>query len=222
MTGEMQTPTLERSISVLSGFPFSSAQFTTSPGTPLIRIRDLLNHFTETNFIGVFDPVYLVRPGDILIGMDGDFSVVHWKGPKALLNQRVCKVITTDSEIDSSFLYWWLQPHVESIHKRTPQTTVRHLSVGDIYRVPRPPFPRNVQAYVATVLDTVDEAITKTEAVIAKLKQVRAGLLHDLLTRGLDEHGQLRDPIAHPEQFKDSPLGRIPREWMVSPLFALS
>jgi hypothetical protein len=39
------------------------------------------------------------------------------------------------------------------------------------------------------VLDTVDEAIAKTEAVIAKLKQVRAGLLHDLLTRSLDENG---------------------------------
>jgi len=69
------------------------------------------------------------------------------------------------------------------------------------------------QSRIAAVLDTLDEAIAKTEAVIAKLKQVRAGLLHDLLTRGLDEHGQLRDPIAHPEQFKDSLLGRIPREW---------
>ena len=47
---------------------------------------------------------------------------------------------------------------------------------------------------IAAVLDTVDEAITATEAVIEKLKQARAGLLHDLLTRGLDEHGQLRDP----------------------------
>ena len=64
------------------------------------------------------------------------------------------------------------------------------------------------------MLDTVDEAIAKTEAVIAKLRQVRAGLLHDLLTRGLDENGQLRDPIAHPEQFQDSPLGGIP-EWHV-------
>src|SRR5262249_39315773 len=71
------------------------------------------------------------------------------------------------------------------------------------------------QARIAAVLDTVDEAIAKTEAVIAKLKQVRAGLLHDLLTRGLDEHGQLRDPIAHPEQFRDSPLGWIPREWEI-------
>ncbi len=61
----------------------------------------------------------------------------------------------------------------------------------------------------------MDEAIAKTEAVIAKLRQVRAGLLHDLLTRGLDPHGQLRDPIAHPEQFHASPLGQIPKEWTV-------
>jgi type I restriction enzyme S subunit len=73
--------------------------------------------------------------------------------------------------------------------------------------------PKPEQDFIAAVLDTVDEAIAKTEAVIAKLKQVRAGLLHDLLTRGLDEHGQLRDPIVHPEQFQDSLLGQIPREW---------
>ncbi len=55
----------------------------------------------------------------------------------------------------------------------------------------------------------------KAENKDAKLKQVRAGLLHDLLTRGLDEHGQLRDPIAHPEQFRESRLGRIPAKWEV-------
>lgn len=74
------------------------------------------------------------------------------------------------------------------------------------------------QTRIAYILDTVDEAIAQTEAVIAKLKQVRAGMLHDLLSYGLDEHGQLRDPIAHPEQFKDSPLGLIPREWDYKPI----
>ncbi|MGH7823784.1 MAG: restriction endonuclease subunit S [Candidatus Binatia bacterium] len=70
------------------------------------------------------------------------------------------------------------------------------------------------QRTIGAILRLMDDAIAKTEAVIAKLKQVRAGLLHDLLTRGLDEHGQLRDPIAHPEQSQDSPLGRIPKEWL--------
>jgi type I restriction enzyme, S subunit len=33
-----------------------------------------------------------------------------------------------------------------------------------------------------------------------------------------DEHGQLRDPIAYPEQFKGSPLGRIPKGWKLEAL----
>jgi type I restriction enzyme S subunit len=78
--------------------------------------------------------------------------------------------------------------------------------------------PPEDQKPIAVVLDTVDEAIAKTEAVIAKLRQVRAGLLHDLLTLGLDHNGLLRDPIAHPEQFQDSPLGQVPTEWTIAPL----
>ncbi len=74
------------------------------------------------------------------------------------------------------------------------------------------PKPSQRQA-IGRVLDTIDDAITKTEAVIAKLKQVRTGMLHDMLSYGLDEYGQLRDPVAHPEQFKDSPVGLIPKAW---------
>jgi type I restriction enzyme S subunit len=77
------------------------------------------------------------------------------------------------------------------------------------------------QSRIAAVLDTIDETIAKTEAVIEKLRQVRIGLLHDLLTCGLDEHGHLRDPIAHPEQFQASPLGRIPKAWEIVSLSLL-
>jgi len=74
------------------------------------------------------------------------------------------------------------------------------------------------QRRIAEVLDAADETIRQTERVIAKLREVKRGLLHDLLTRGLDADGNLRDPVAHPEQFKNSPLGRIPREWWVNEL----
>jgi type I restriction enzyme, S subunit len=67
------------------------------------------------------------------------------------------------------------------------------------------------QCRIANILDTVDAAIQQTEALIAKLKQMKAGLLHDLLTVGVDEHGRLRDPVTHPEQFEESPLGQIPK-----------
>lgn len=63
-----------------------------------------------------------------------------------------------------------------------------------------------------------EKAIRNTKQIIAKLQRVKQGLLHDLLTRGIDDNGELRDPERHPEQFQDSPLGRIPKEWSLSPI----
>ena len=57
----------------------------------------------------------------------------------------------------------------------------------------------------------MDRAIEQTEALIAKQQRIKTGLMQDLLTRGIDEHGNLRSEQTH--QFKDSPLGRIPVEW---------
>ncbi len=101
---------------------------------------------------------------------------------------------------------------------KMPRTAWHDLRLFQIFN----PSTEHEQARIAYVLDTIDEAIQKTEAVIAKLKQIRAGMLHDLLTYGLDKDGKLRDPIAHPEQFKDSELGRIPKEWDVCSLGRIS
>jgi type I restriction enzyme S subunit len=75
------------------------------------------------------------------------------------------------------------------------------------------PLTIDEQTLIAEILDTLDEAIREAEAVIAKLRLVKAGLLHDLLTRGIDAHGLLRDPIRHPDQFQYSLLGLIPKAW---------
>lgn len=73
------------------------------------------------------------------------------------------------------------------------------------------------QQGIAQILDTLDTAIRETEALIDKLKAVKQGLLHDLLTRGIDANGQLRPPQSEaPQLYKESPLGWIPREWEVS------
>lgn len=81
-----------------------------------------------------------------------------------------------------------------------------------------PLVPREQQQCIAEVLDTVDQALHSTEQLVAKLKLMKQGLLHDLLTRGIDDNGELRDSNRHPERFKDSPLGRIPTAWTVAGL----
>ena len=73
------------------------------------------------------------------------------------------------------------------------------------------PKDKAEQAKIAEVLSTVDRAIEQTEALIAKQQRIKTGLMQDLLTRGIDEHGDLRSEQTH--KFKASPLGRIPVEW---------
>lgn len=75
------------------------------------------------------------------------------------------------------------------------------------------------QERIADVIDTLDTTISQTEAIIEKLKQVKQGLLHDLLTRGIDANDELRPPQNQaPHLYKDSPLGWIPSEWSARPL----
>ncbi len=81
--------------------------------------------------------------------------------------------------------------------------------------------PVEQQKKIAQILDTLDTAIRETEALIDKLKAVKQGLLHDLLTRGIDANGQLRPPQSEaPQLYNESPLGWIPREWSDGPLGA--
>ena len=67
------------------------------------------------------------------------------------------------------------------------------------------------QSKIAEILLIVDRSIEQTEALIAKQQSIKSGLMQDLLTRGIDEHGNVRSEQTH--KFKNSPLGRIPAEW---------
>ncbi|MCW9057840.1 MAG: restriction endonuclease subunit S [Gammaproteobacteria bacterium] len=75
------------------------------------------------------------------------------------------------------------------------------------------------QAVISQIKDVLDTQIRQTEALIAKLEHIKQGLLTDLLTRGIDQNGQLRPtPDQAPHLYKDSPLGWIPREWVANSL----
>jgi len=84
-------------------------------------------------------------------------------------------------------------------------------------------FDPDEQSTLARVLDSLNTAIHETEAIISKLKAVKQGLLHDLLTRGIDANGELRPPQTEaPHLYKESLLGWIPQEWDVVTLESVS
>lgn len=197
---------------LLNGFSFDSQKFSNDGGIPLIRIRDIGKKSTEIRFTGNFSDQYIVHNGDLLIGMDGDFSVEKWRGETALLNQRVCRLECKDpNHLNISFISYKIIGEIDEIHRATAATTVKHLSSKDILGIQIHLPPLSEQSKIAEVLSTVDRAIEQTEALIAKQQRIKTGLMQDLLTRGIDERGNLRSEATH--AFKDSPVGRIPVEW---------
>lgn len=70
------------------------------------------------------------------------------------------------------------------------------------------------QQKIATILQTIDQTIEKTEALIEKYQQIKAGLMHDLFTCGITADGKLRSPREQaPELYQETPIGWIPKEW---------
>ncbi len=93
------------------------------------------------------------------------------------------------------------------LQQRSRGTTIQGVSREDIDSLPilLPPLPE--QRAIAAVLDSIDDAIEGSNAVIAATEQLRDSLLHQLLTRGV--------PGWH-TQWKDVPgLGTIPADWEV-------
>ena len=122
---------------IISGFAFKSSNFNQKNGTPLIRIRDLKAGFSKTFYDGEYNEDYLIGDGDLLIGMDGEFNTTIWKGGKALLNQRICKIDNFKNCI-KEYVFYTIQKALKHIEDNTPQTTVKHISTKQILDIEIP------------------------------------------------------------------------------------
>lgn len=128
---------------VQAGFAFDSAAFTQSDsGMPIIRIRDITKDHTQVNYVGEFREEFLVDAGDYLVGMDGNFTIAQWRGPRALLNQRVSRLQWYSQHLKPSFFAIAAQHRLSELQGTKAYTTVDHLSSSQIENsvVPLPPL----------------------------------------------------------------------------------
>lgn len=168
-----------------------------------------------------------VRPRDVLVASLGDErhpvarACLYPEGHPPGLVKADCFRLRVNSKLaDPGYVMRALNCPVtrKGINGLSQGVTRDRVNLGNLLSFVVSLPPPAEQRRIAEILDTLDEAIRRTEQIVAKLQQMKQGLLHDLLTRGIDEHGEIRDPERRPELFKDSPLGRIPSLWTVLPL----
>ena len=178
---------------VLSGFAFDSQFFNNEMGFKLIRIRDVVRGFSETFYNGKFEDRYVVKEGDFLIGMDGEFNIAKWGKEPALLNQRVCKITVKNKLLDENYLFHFLPKQLKLIEDITPFVTVKHLSVKKINEIIIPLPPLAEQQRIAALLDTADRILKQRESAIAKLDQLAQSVYIECCKNSLSEPHLLGD-----------------------------
>ena len=176
--------------SVQNGAPFKSSYFNKDgEGKPLIRIRDVGANSPTTYFSGEYDDAFLVRQGDLLVGMDGDFRVARWQGPEALLNQRVCRLIPDQEVFLPKLLERILQGYLDAIWNETSSITVKHLSSRSISEIPLPMPVIEEQRWIVEGLEKqfahLGTALESTRLVNEKAAEFRRSLLHAAFTGAL-------------------------------------
>lgn len=160
-----------------------------------------------------------VSDGDTIVLWDGSNAVEFFRGRKGILASTMSRIRHGET-FDVEYFFYAVKSWESYLKGQTSGSGIPHVDKEVLSNLEVFQFAKSEQIKIAEILSTVDRAIEQTKALIAKQQRIKTGLMQDLLTRGIDEHGNLRSEQTH--EFKDSPLGRIPVEWKVNPLDVLA
>ncbi|MEM0379251.1 MAG: restriction endonuclease subunit S, partial [Nanopusillaceae archaeon] len=146
----------------------------------------------------------LVPENSVLLSMYGTIGKVVINKIPVAVSQNIAAIILNKKSISEEYLYYAIQVYSSQFRKWAKIITLKHLDIKIVKNslIPLPSLPE--QQKIAEILSTVDEAIQKTNEIIAKTERLKKGLMQELLTKG----------IGHKE-FKDTEIGRIPKDWEV-------
>ena len=153
-------------------------------------LQDSGKHITERGLRNC--SARLLPPGSIVLSSRAPIGYVAIPTVPFCTNQG-CKSIALHNSYHSEFFYYAVTAAVPRLRRLGEGTTFAEIPKSSLAKAEVIlPIDKAEQAKIAEVLSTVDRAIEETEALIAKQQRIMTGLKQDLLTRGIDEHGNLR------------------------------
>lgn len=154
-----------------------------------------------------------VDENEILLLWDGSNAGEFFKSKKGALSSTMVRIAFDKNAFDTDFLFYQFK-YIEPVLKsKTSGSGIPHVDKNILGDFDIEQLERKEQEQIAEILSYIDHSIQQTESLIAKYQRIKTGLMQDLLTKGIDEKGNIRSEQTH--AFKDSPLGRIPVEWEV-------
>jgi type I restriction enzyme S subunit len=175
----------------------------------------------------LIDPSIEVKDGDLLVSRANTPALVglacYVRKPRAglMLSDKTLRLAIDSRLALPQFVSYLLQAPFSRRQIETSGTgssgSMKNISQDEIRSLVLPLPGIQEQYRLAEILGTADEMIRATESLLAKLERTGRGLLHDVITRGIDTSGQLRDSSKNSGQLIEAQPGYMPKTWRVIP-----
>ena len=170
-------------IDVIYGAPYKSSLFNDNKeGLPLIRIRDLKTNNPQFYTPEILPNTEYVEAGDIVAGMDAEFTPYVWQGEKGVLNQRCCKFKGKYEGISNYFILFLIKPELEYVQSYKTGTTVSHLGKSDIDRFVFLTPPLDVVLDFSEIVNPIIKEVVNRAKESRRLAELRDTLLPKLMS----------------------------------------
>lgn len=197
--------------------PYGNPEWYDDNGFPFVQVYDLgstnlLKPITKVRISALAaEKSVFVPKGSVLVSIQGSIGRVVVTQYDAYVDRTILIFTQISSNLDRDFFALMVREIFELKKNEADGGVIKTITKETLkdFLMVVPPLPE--QQKIAKILTSVDEVIEKTQAQIDKLKDLKTGMMQELLTNG----------IGHTE-FKDSPVGRIPAEWEVQSLDELS
>jgi len=152
-------------------------------------------------------PIKVAEKDDVLLSVRAPVGDVNIAPFKCCIGRGLAAIRPKSDRLSHLFLFHYLRLEGKRFEALSTGSTFKAIRKQEIekFAVPVPSLVE--QRGIVGVLGVVDSAILKVDDVIAKTERLKKGLMQELLTRGIG-----------PKEYKETIIGRIPRQWEVTTL----
>jgi len=189
---------------IMGQSPPSSTYNKKAEGLPFLQGKAEFGKIYPSPLIYCSRPLKIAEKNDLLLSVRAPVGDVNITPFKSCIGRGLTAIRPKSNRLHYLYLFYYLVFNKRIFQSLATGSTFKAIRKNEIenYSIPLPSLPE--QKKIADILGTVDETIQKVDEAIGKTERLKKGLMQNLLTKG----------IGHKE-FKNTDIGRIPKEWEV-------
>jgi type I restriction enzyme S subunit len=129
----------------------------------------------------------------VIVAGNGDLNVKYYEGEFNAYQRTYILQATAESVLNPLFLFHFMDKYIETLRNDTQGSTIQYLKKAQFTEAPISLPPIAEQMRIVEIVSSMDDVIQAAEGAVVEAKNLRSGLLSDLLS------GEHEIPVSYDE-----------------------